>query len=181
MKMSKKESTLKIYPGRIRAFLGFVIGAALGILLILNRDKIPQETPWYMYVFLCVMPLLAIVAGLKNSLFPAPIIIIYKDGLSYPKIGLQKLLWKDIQGTHLLPQVVKTRLRTYFSPNDSDRCLEIFIADNSESLNQFNTMGRVLLSRRDKHTVLPIALMGAKTSTAELQKIIEKARDKTNS
>jgi len=77
-------------------------------------------------------------------------------------------------------KTVKSGRRTFFSPNDSDRCLEIAIVKGSEALKQLNPLGRILLDERKDVTVLPIALMGAKTTTAELQKIIKTAQNKTN-
>lgn len=171
-----KKLPFKIYPSRIRPFLAFIIGIVLGVLLIVYRDRIPAGTPWYMYVFLCFMPILAIITGLKNSLFPVPQIIIYQEGLSYPKIGLEMLPWEDILDTHLQEKVTTARRRTYFSPTESDRCLEITIAKDSEALQQIKPLWRTLLQARDDCNVLPIGLMGAKTTTAELQEIIRQAQ-----
>ena len=173
--MNEQKLPLKIYPSKTRPFLGFIIGIVLCVLVIIYSDKIPEKTPWFMYIVLYGLPILAIIVGLKNTLFSKPQIIIYKEGFSYPKIGLRMLPWKDILDTHLQQKVTKTRRRTYFSPTESDRCLEIIIAENSEAFQQIKPLWRLLLQARNN--VLPIGLMGSKTTTRELQEIIQKAQE----
>jgi len=173
--MNKKELPLKIYPSRTRPFIGFIIGIVLSALVFIYIDRIPEKTPWFMYIVLYGLPILALIGGLKNTLFPVPQIIIYKEGLSYPKIGLKMLPWKDILNTQLQEKVIKTSRHTYFSPTESDRCLEITIAEDSEAFQQIKPLWRVML----RGHVLPIALMGSKTTTSELQKMIEKAQEES--
>jgi hypothetical protein len=174
--MNKEELPLKIYPSRTRSFIGFIIGILLSSLLFLYIDRIPEETPWFMYIVLYGLPILALIGGLKNTLFPVPQIIIYKEGLSYPKIGLKMLPWKDILNTHLQQKVIKTTRHTYFAPTESDRCLEITIAEDSEAFQQIKPLWRIML----KGHVLPIALMGSKTTTSELQEMIKKAQEENS-
>ena len=151
----------KIYPSRMRPFLAFIIGTVLGVLVIVYRERIPAETPWFMYAILYGLPLLAIIAGLKNSLFPAPQIIVYEEGLSYPKIGLKMLPWEDIMETRLQQKATTSRGRVYFSPTESDRCLEIKIAKGSAACGQIKLPWRMLLrAEGGDDVVLPIGLMG---------------------
>lgn len=169
--MNTQTLPFKIYPSRGRALLCFAVGLAMGVLVVVFYKKITATLPWYMYHLFYGLPLLAIAGGLKGGLFPKPVIVIYEDGLAYPQLGLRRLPWQDIRET-VLREDVKVGGKVCFSPFESDRCLELMIAQDSKAFEQIRPMWRVLLQLRGDATLLPIGLMGSKTSTRELQSII---------
>jgi len=165
---------LKIYPSRLRAIIGSLVGVILFSVVVWKHQTVATEIGchWYMYAVFYGLPALAIIAGLKGALLPKPQVVLYSDGFAYPKLGLKRLPWKDIRGTFLYEDTQIGR-RRYFSPTESDRRLDLLIAPDSSALQQVYPIYRLALGQRDGCTVLPIGLMGAKTSTRELQKMIE--------
>jgi len=170
---------LKIFPSRVRAIIGCIVGVILLSIVVAKWHRVAEQVGrhWYMYAVFYGLPVLAIVGGLKGVLFPAPQVALYPDGFAYPKLGLRRLPWNDIRGTFLHDRVenvkILNRRRYFFSPTESDRCLDLLIAPDSPALQQVYPIYRIMLSKREGCTVLPIGLMGSKISTRELQKIID--------
>jgi hypothetical protein len=164
---------LKIYPSRIRGMLGLLFSAILLVTLIFIHLQLATAIGYLIFA-LYIVPALGFIGGCKTLLFPNPQIILYQDGLAYPKLGLKKLPWKDIQGASV-QEDFQGKLRYYFSPTESDRILKLYVATESPALQQIAPIFRRMIPRprNQEYTIVPIGLMGASISPRELKKIID--------
>jgi hypothetical protein len=167
------ELPLKIYPSRIRGMLGLLFSVILLVALVFIHQQLATAIGYLVFA-LYIIPALGFLGGCKTFLFPSPQVILYQDGLAYPKLGLKKLPWKDILEVSV-QEDFQGKLRYYFSPTESDRILKLHVATESPALLQIAPIFRRMMPqpRNQKYTIVPIGLMGASISPRELKKIID--------